>query len=223
MVEPRVSAGTRRDADVEVIKVHEMQGGTRRIAVVERLKVATVPCLQPIPPRGHRKIIFDTYRHIYYFRFCATIGLPVGATETQGRAMDSSDDDECPPGLVPAQDVLESLTSNDASLMEASTSQSGRSPEAGPTPAAGAVPVTIVTGFLGAGKTTLLNYILTQDHGRRIAVIENEVGDSMDIESLIARVSRTSTRTGSLFAPLVCRSPLVKTFLNHGARSPRPD
>ena len=37
-------------------------------------------------------------------------------------------------------------------------------------------PVTIVTGFLGAGKTTLVNYILQEDHGKRIAVVENEFG-----------------------------------------------
>src|ERR1043165_5893042 len=38
------------------------------------------------------------------------------------------------------------------------------------------IPVTILTGYLGAGKTTLLNYLLTQNHGYKCAIIINEFG-----------------------------------------------
>jgi G3E family GTPase len=51
------------------------------------------------------------------------------------------------------------------------------------------VPVTILTGFLGAGKTTLLRHILTEKHGKRIAVIENEFGEDIGVESLIAKTA----------------------------------
>ncbi|KAI6376735.1 hypothetical protein MCOR25_002700 [Pyricularia grisea] len=71
--------------------------------------------------------------------------------------MDSFDD-ELPPDLV---DTSNSLNEDDKPIK---------------------VPITIVTGYLGAGKTTLLNYILTAEHGKKIAVIMNEFGDSLDIE-----------------------------------------
>lgn len=48
------------------------------------------------------------------------------------------------------------------------------------------IPATILTGFLGAGKTTLLQRVLTEAHGQKIAVIENEYGqESIDNELLV--------------------------------------
>ena len=48
------------------------------------------------------------------------------------------------------------------------------------------IPATILTGFLGSGKTTLLKRVLTEAHGQRIAVIENEFGDeNIDNEILV--------------------------------------
>eukprot|EP01133_Synstelium_polycarpum_P016315 gene16315-19404_t len=45
------------------------------------------------------------------------------------------------------------------------------------------IPVTLISGFLGAGKTTFLNYILNENHGKKIAVIQNEYGQQIGIET----------------------------------------
>jgi G3E family GTPase len=50
----------------------------------------------------------------------------------------------------------------------------------------GLIPATILTGFLGAGKTTLLKRVLTEAHGQKIAVIENEFGEeNIDTDILV--------------------------------------
>ncbi|MEN9204437.1 MAG: GTP-binding protein [Thermostichales cyanobacterium DRC_bins_46] len=51
----------------------------------------------------------------------------------------------------------------------------------------GQIPVTILTGFLGSGKTTLLNRLLSGDHGLRIGVILNELGE-IPIDGELVRV-----------------------------------
>ncbi|XP_053727877.1 zinc-regulated GTPase metalloprotein activator 1 [Synchiropus splendidus] len=55
-----------------------------------------------------------------------------------------------------------------------------------PSPVTEQIPVTIITGYLGAGKTTLLNYILTEQHNKRIAVILNEFGEGSALEKSLA-------------------------------------
>ncbi|OEU06419.1 hypothetical protein FRACYDRAFT_254591 [Fragilariopsis cylindrus CCMP1102] len=97
-------------------------------------------------------------------------------------------------------------------------------------------PVTILTGFLGSGKTTLINYILkSPDHGKRIAVIENEFGGGssssgssssrnnnekglLSVESLIARDglnddSNTNTLQDLIELPNGCICCTVKDTL----------
>ncbi|GLU05318.1 hypothetical protein SLE2022_224220 [Rubroshorea leprosula] len=78
------------------------------------------------------------------------------------------------------------------------------------------VSATIITGFLGSGKTTLLNHILTAQHGKRIAVIENEFGE-VDIDgSLVASHSSVSEDVVMVSNGCLCctvRGDLVKMLL----------
>ncbi|XAR70710.1 hypothetical protein NMG60_11027662 [Bertholletia excelsa] len=78
------------------------------------------------------------------------------------------------------------------------------------------VPATVITGFLGSGKTTLLNHILTSQHGKRIAVIENEFGE-VDIDgSLVASHSSANEEILMVSNGCLCctvRGDLVKMLL----------
>ncbi|GMH09164.1 hypothetical protein Nepgr_011004 [Nepenthes gracilis] len=78
------------------------------------------------------------------------------------------------------------------------------------------VPATVITGFLGSGKTTLLNRILTAQHGKRIAVIENEFGE-VDIDgSLVASHSSANEDIVMVNNGCLCctvRGDLVKMLL----------
>jgi len=52
------------------------------------------------------------------------------------------------------------------------------------------IPATILTGFLGSGKTTLLKRVLSEQHGQKIAVIENEFGEeNIDTEILVSETN----------------------------------
>ncbi len=88
------------------------------------------------------------------------------------------------------------------------------------------VPVTILTGFLGSGKTTLLNYILTERHGHRIAVIENEFGE-VNIDAGLVLTSEEEIyefTNGCICCVGSVRTDLIKILKNlHGPpREVRP-
>src|SRR5690606_2256255 len=75
------------------------------------------------------------------------------------------------------------------------------------------VPVTILTGFLGAGKTTLLKRILTEYHGRRIAVIENEFGpESIDNDLLVQNSDEEIVELSNGCVCCTVRGDLMRTL-----------
>ncbi|RMY09905.1 hypothetical protein D0868_03982 [Hortaea werneckii] len=77
------------------------------------------------------------------------------------------EDDDAPPMLVAADGSDPAASTLNADMDDVKIAR---------------VPISIITGYLGAGKTTLLNYILTARHGKKIAVILNEFGNSSSIE-----------------------------------------
>eukprot|EP00292_Cryptomonas_paramecium_P004838 CAMPEP_0113679436 /NCGR_PEP_ID=MMETSP0038_2-20120614/10634_1 /TAXON_ID=2898 /ORGANISM="Cryptomonas paramecium" /LENGTH=513 /DNA_ID=CAMNT_0000597449 /DNA_START=20 /DNA_END=1561 /DNA_ORIENTATION=- /assembly_acc=CAM_ASM_000170 len=87
-------------------------------------------------------------------------------------------------------------------------------------------PVTIVTGFLGAGKTTLVNYILSEKHGKKIAVIENEFGEVNIDTSLVAENLKEKEDVISMDNGCVCctvRGDLVRAFKTLAQRPEKYD
>ena len=77
------------------------------------------------------------------------------------------------------------------------------------------IPSTILTGFLGAGKTTLLNRILQEDHGMRIAVIENEFGqENIDNEILVQDASEQIVEMNNGCICCTVRGDLIVALTN---------
>jgi G3E family GTPase len=83
----------------------------------------------------------------------------------------------------------------------------------------GRIPVTVLTGYLGAGKTTLLNRILSEDHGRRYAVIVNEFGAVGIDNDLILNTDEELFEMNNGCICCTVRGDLIKTM--HGLLAKR--
>lgn len=73
-------------------------------------------------------------------------------------------------------------------------------------------PVSVLTGFLGSGKTTLLNRILTEEHGLRIAVIENEYSDIGIDQDLIINIDEEFIQLNNGCICCRIRGDLIKSL-----------
>jgi len=81
------------------------------------------------------------------------------------------------------------------------------------------IPATILTGFLGSGKTTLLKRVLTEAHGQKIAVIENEFGEeNIDNEILVAETKEQVIQMNNGCVCCTIREDLRSTLSDLAAR-----
>jgi G3E family GTPase len=85
------------------------------------------------------------------------------------------------------------------------------------------IPVTVITGFLGSGKTTLLNHILTGEHGKRIAVIENEFGEISIDQELVVGVQDGMFELSNGCICCTVRGDLIRILTNIVKRQDRMD
>jgi G3E family GTPase len=76
------------------------------------------------------------------------------------------------------------------------------------------IPITVITGFLGAGKTTLLKHLLSQDHGRQLAIIVNEFGEIGIDQQLVIGVEEEILEMNNGCLCCNVRSDLVRTLLD---------
>ena len=84
------------------------------------------------------------------------------------------------------------------------------------------IPTTILTGFLGSGKTTLLKRILSEAHGQKIAVIENEFGEeNIDNEILVSDVKEQIIQMNNGCICCTIREDLRSTLQDLAAKKRR--
>jgi len=100
---------------------------------------------------------------------CPPLAVPLQGTQLVSSAY-NSDNEEDMPDLV---DIL-STSPFDGVSAEGVSSEDEKPNKK--------IPITIITGFLGSGKSTLLDYILTEKHDFKVAVILNEFGDTGGID-----------------------------------------
>lgn len=81
------------------------------------------------------------------------------------------------------------------------------------------IPVTVLTGYLGAGKTTLLNYVLTAQHGKKVAVIVNEFGEIGIDNQLVINADEEIFEMNNGCICCTVRSDLIRIVSNLMERS----